>query len=455
MTLGLFVPVLAALLANGGPEPCGQGIPTFETGLAATAFRHVATNGSNATGNGTQGAPYATIAFAAGRAGPGTAIRVHPGTYAGGGAIATLHGTAAAPIWIGGVPGQPRPVLHGGANGLQLVGPRYVVLHDLEVRNATGNGINCDDGGQVANPEAARFLVCRGLFIHDIGGTGNQDGLKLSGINDFHVLDCVIERTGGGGSGSGVDMVGCHRGVIARCGFKDMSANAVQAKGGSEDVEVRWCRIEKGGGRGVNIGGSTGFEFFRPPLSAATPNTEARNIRVVANLFIGGDTPVAFVGCVDSLVANNTIITPNTWLLRVLQETVTEGGFTFLACGNNRFENNLVYYSRSELSTPVNIGGNTAAATFQFAHNLWYAWDNPALSQPTLPVPEVNGVVALDPSLLDPGTGQFAIGENSPAAGAGRHPAGAAGDFVGACYRSPPSIGAYEHADARATRTPR
>lgn len=455
MILTPLVGALAAFLAAAGPQPCGQDIPTFETGLAPTAFIHVSTTGSNSTGNGTAAAPYATIAFAAAQAAPGAAVRVHPGTYAGGGFIGGLNGTATAPIWIGGVPGQPRPVLQGGTNGLQLVRPRYVVLHDLEVRNATGNGVNCDDGGQVANPDAGRFLVCRGLFIHDIGGTGNQDGLKLSGINDFHVLDCVIERTGGAGSGSGVDMVGCHRGRIARCRFKDMSANAVQCKGGSEDVEVRWCRIENGGGRGVNIGGSTGFEFFRPPLSGTGPNAEARNIRVVGNVFIGADTPVAFVGCVDSLVANNTIVTPNTWLLRILQETVTGGGYTFLACGNNRFENNLVYFSRSELSTYVNIGGSTAPATFQFAHNLWFAYDNPALSGPALPAPEVNGVVGKDPMLLAPGAGIYAIDERSPATGAGRHPAAAPADLFGACYRNPPSIGAYEHLHSQGPRPPR
>ncbi len=446
MMPGTLVSTVAALVLGGaGPgPPCGQDVPTFETGLTPAQITHVATTGSNSTGNGSAGAPYATIAFAASLASPGTAVRVHPGTYAGGGYVEGLTGTAAAPVWIGGVPGQPRPVLQGGTNGLQLVRPRYVVLHDLEVRNATGNGINCDDGGQVANPEAARFLVCRGLHIHDIGGTGNQDGLKLSGINDFHVLDCQIERTGGAGSGSGVDMVGCHHGLIARCRFNDMSANAVQCKGGSEDVEVRWCRITNGGGRGVNIGGSTGFQFFRPPLSTTAPNAEARNIRVVCNVFAGADTPVAFVGCVDSLVANNTILTPNTWLLRILQETVTGGGYTFLACADNRFENNLVYFSRSELSTYVNIGANTAPATFEFAHNLWYAWDNPALSAPTLPAPQVNGIVGQDPLLLNPAAGQCPIHPRSPAAAAGHQPGAAPADFVGACYRDPPAIGAYE-----------
>ena len=83
------------------------------------------------------------------------------------------------------------------------------------MRNTSGNGINADDGGETANAEASRFLVFRRLRIHDVGEGGNQDGLKLSGINDYAVLDCKFARCGGGGSGSGIDQVGCHRGIVA------------------------------------------------------------------------------------------------------------------------------------------------------------------------------------------------------------------------------------------------
>ena len=156
--------------------------------------------------------------------------------------------------------------------------PNYLILHDLEVSNSSANGINFDDGGDYANEAAARYIVFDNLNIHDIGGTGNQDGLKLSGINDYVVIDCVFARCGGGMSGSGIDQVGCHRGTIAGCEFESMSGNAVQCKGGSEDIEIRWCWFKNGGERSVNLGGSTGFDYFRPPLSTTTPNIEARNL---------------------------------------------------------------------------------------------------------------------------------------------------------------------------------
>lgn len=419
-------------------------IPTFADGMAPTQQIHVATNGSNSTGNGSSANPYATISFAASQAKPGTGIVIHSGTYPGGTFLNDLHGTADAPIWIGGAPGEARPMISGGAEGLHFVRPRFVIVHDLEVSLSSGNGINADDGGEYSNPLAAHHVIFRNLFIHDIGGGGNQDGLKLSGLNDFFVLDCEIARCGGAGSGSGIDMVGCHQGMIARCNLYEQSGNAVQCKGGSEDVEIRWCRMHEAGERALNVGGSTGFEFFRPPLSTTSPNFEAKNIRVMANVISGANASMAFVGCVQCVAAHNTIVDPHNWILRILQETTTSGSFQFLPCGNNSFFNNLVYFDRSDLSTYINIGGNTAPTTFTFAHNLWFAHDNPAQSTPNLPVAETKGIYGQNPQLLNPATGDFHIPATSPAAGAGQLSGLISGDHEGRCYANPPSIGAFE-----------
>ncbi|HYE61025.1 MAG TPA: hypothetical protein VD997_03430 [Phycisphaerales bacterium] len=445
---GVFVCVLGLPMGAAVAQPCGA-VVTFADAVAPTRELHVAVNGSNATGDGTAARPLATIVAAAQRATPGTAIRVHAGTYSGGMFIANLAGTAGAPIWIGGVAGEARPVIQGGGNGIQFSRARYVVVHDLEVRGATGNGLNCDDGGEYSNADASGFLVLRNLFIHDIGSGGNNDGLKLSGIYDFWVVGCEVARCGGAASGSLVDMVGCHRGVIARNFLHEASANALQIKGGTSHIDVLWNRMEECGERAVNIGGSTGLEFFRPPVSQTGVNAEARNIRVVGNVIQGGTCAVAFVGAVDSVVSNNTIVTPHNWILRILQETVTQGGYTFAACGNSVFENNLVYFERADLSTYVNVGANTAPTTFMFRNNLWYAYDNPAASNPNLPVAETNGVRGVNPLLetaLPQAGASYKPAANGPAVGAGRGPALVSGDFVSRCYAAEPSIGAYEAA---------
>ncbi len=427
-----------------GASSCGAHV-TFATGKKPITTLHVALTGSDSVGDGTAAKPYRSVAHAVKQAKPGTAVQLGVGTYSGGVTIKDLHGTAAAPIWIGGAPGKAKPVLEGGSEGLHLTRVRYLVVHDLEVRKNKQNGINCDDGGEYANATATHHVVFSNLYVHDVGGAGNQDCLKLSGLRDYFVLGSTFEKCGGGMSGSGVDHVGCHRGVIARNTFRNLSGNAVQCKGGSVDILVAHNLLVEPGARGVNMGGSTGFTFFRPPLSKTATNAEARNIRVVANVIKGGNAPFAFVGCVDCLAANNTIIDPHSWLLRILQETKTSGGYTFAASQKGRVVNNLFYFDRQDLSTYVNIGPNTLPKTFSFESNLWYAHDQPSASAPSnLPVAETGGVVAKDPKLTSAAKGDYSIGATSPAAGKGKGPAAVAGDMAGRCYANPPSIGAHE-----------
>jgi hypothetical protein len=441
--------LLAALATVGttaqtGELPTAPVVPTFETGKQPVFEIHVAIDGQDDTGDGSAASPYASIERAAQDAAPGAAIRVHAGTYPGETYLEGLSGTDAAPIWIGGMPGEARPVIEGGGEGIHLVRVRYVIVHDLEVRNTAYNGINTDDGGDYANADAARHILFRDLSIHHIGGSGNQDCLKLSGVNDYFVLESEFAFCGGGGSGSGIDHVGCHHGLIVGNFFHDLSANAVQNKGGSQDIEIRANHMLNAGYRAVNIGGSTGYEYFRPPLSTSQPNFEARDIRVIANVIEGGETPFAFVGAVDSLAANNTIIDPENWLLRILQETVSDGTYEFLPSGNNTVLNNLFYFDRGSLSTYINIGPNTAPETFTFSNNLWYAHDDPALSQPTLPVTETDGVVGQAPMFQDPAGGDYRLQSGSPAVGQGTPVDGVVEDYDGRAYNVPPSIGAFE-----------
>ena len=441
----LRIAVLAFSLAlSGGAmgEDCDPAV-TFADGRRPLREVFVGPAGDDATADGSTNRPFRSLAKAAVGARPGDAFRLLPGVHRGGHWLANLSGTAEAPIWIGGVPGQPRPVIAGGNEALHLSRVRYVIVEHLEVREAANNGINCDDGGAYSDPEAARFVVFRNLHLHDIGTGGNQDALKLSGLNDYFVLDCEFARTSAGGSG--IDHVGCHRGVIARCRFTDMGSNAIQCKGGTASLDIRQNRFIRGGQRAINLGGSTDFPYFRPPLSTTQPNAEARDLRVFANVFQGAETPVAFVGAVNCLVANNTIIEPRRWLLRVLQETVSRDGRSFEACASNRFLNNVVVFRRSQIRSAVNIGQGTAATTFEFAHNLWFALDEPGRSAPDLPVPEQRGVTGFDPAFRDAEGGDYRLKVGSPAIGAGRSLPNVKADCAGTCFLTPPGVGAFEN----------
>lgn len=422
-----------------GPDPAAcAAIPSFDDGLTPRRELHVTVDGDDADGDGSEAHPFASLGRAAREARPGTAIRLHPGRHAGGSYLEDLRGEPGAPIWLGGLPGAARPRIEGGATGLHLVRPSWLVVHDLELAGAEANGLNVDDGGAVDDATAAEHLVLRDLDIHDVGAGGNQDCLKLSGTRMLQVLDSRFARCGGGGSG--IDMVGAHQALVARSVFEAMGANAIQVKGGSRDVEIRWNRMREGGARVVNLGGSTGFDFFRPPLDPTGENAEARDVRLLANVIEGGDTPWAFVGCVDCLVAQNTVVEPGVWLMRILQETTTGGGFTFAPARGGRVVNNLFVFRRARLRSDVNVGGGTAPETFGFEHNLWYALDAPDRSAPSLPTVERGGLSGRDPLLGAEGR----IPAESPAAGAGRAGAWAPGDLNGACWADPPAIGAFE-----------
>jgi hypothetical protein len=419
--------------------------PTFAAGKTPTRTLHVAANAA-AGGDGSSGAPFQNIEQAAAVATPGTAIRLGPGTHVSDQFISMLHGTAAAPIWIGGEPGQPKPIISGGGEALHLSRANYVVVHDLEVTGATANGFNFDDGADYDDATAAQYIAVERVFIHDIGTGGNNDCLKVSGINHLWVYDSHFENCGSGGSG--VDHVGCHDAVIANNVFDGAMSTAVQAKGGSRNIEIRANRIRIDGGRAINLGGSTGFEFFRPSLSTSAPNAEARDIRAVANYIYSENTssaPFAFVGCVDCLVAHNVARGQQRWNLRILQETTSDGTYTFEPASNGRVINNSFVFLAETLSTAVNVGADTDAASFEFRSNLWYASDDPSRSAPTsLPAAEVDGVVGM-PSAY--GDANIAWDPHGPFARPctpehfGADLPEVTGDALGSCFGAPRPIG--------------
>lgn len=323
----------------------------------------------------------------------GTTIRIAPGHYRGGLSARSLQGEPGRPIVLAAAEHDRPPVIEGGDTGLHLSDPAYVELRGLVIAGVRGNGLNIDDGGSYDSP--ARHVLLRGLTVRDVGPRGNLDGIKLSGVDDFRVEGCTVERWGSGGSG--IDMVGCHRGTVSGCTFRHTEGigdSGVQAKGGSREVRVAGCRFEHAGSRAVNLGGSTGLAFFRPKPQGY----EAKGITVEDCTFIGSQAPVAFVGVDGAEVRHNTIYRPRRYTVRILQETT---GPDFVPCRNGRFTDNLIVYRSDEMVLPVNVGPRTASETFELARNAWYCLDAPGRSRPELPIPEADGVYGVDPRFRD------------------------------------------------------
>lgn len=345
------------------------------------------------------GAALGLAAAAVTAAVPGTRILLAPGVYGGGFHFRNVRGEAGRPIVVAAADPGRRPVFRDANTGLHFSNPAFLELHDLEFTQLAHNGLNLDDGGAADAPESARDVVLRGLRIADIGADGNHDGIKLSGLWNFTVTGCTVERWGTRG-GSAIDMVGCHRGRIEGNTFRHNqpeppNCTGVQCKGGSSGIAIRRNRFEHAGGRAVNIGGSTGLEYFRPQLAPGGERAEARDIRVEGNTFVGAVTPLAFVGVDGAIVRFNTIERPGRWAIRILQENKTEG---FVPCRGGQFTDNVIVFDGSRWAeSGVNIGGGTAPETFTFARNWWYCASDPGRSRPRLPVAEADGVYGTPP----------------------------------------------------------
>jgi len=315
---------------------------------------------------------------------PGTTIVLEPGRYEGGIYLSGVSGTDNAPIIIEAADPNDPPFFSGGGQAMHLSDCNHIILRNLKIKGFPSNGINIDDGGSYETP--AHHITLENLAILHIGPKGNHDALKMSGVDHFVVRACYFEGWGG----SGIDMVGCHYGVVEDCKFVGRNgfeqSNAVQLKGGTEQVLVQTSLFKNAGQRAINLGGSTGLQFFRPEVR----DYEARNITIAGNRFIGSMAPVAWVTADGGRVHHNTIVLPEKWILRILQETKDA---RFKPCHDGIFENNLIIFdSRTEIF--VNIGPGTSPETFVFRNNAWH--DLKGNRKPSLPTAENGGVYQID-----------------------------------------------------------
>jgi hypothetical protein len=284
----------------------------------------------------------------------------------------------------------------------------FVQIKGFIFQQQTGNGFNIDDGGSYTTP--SHHIIFDSCTFRNIKATGNNDLLKMSGVDFFEIRNCTFLN--GAAGGSGIDMVGCHEGLISGNRFENLGSNSIQAKGGSKNIRIQYNYFTNGGERTLNLGGSTNLKLFRPPDA----HYEAAQLTVYSNIFIGSNVPIAFVGCVQTEVTSNTFYLPQKWVIRILQETVDTS--RFYPCGNNSFTNNIIWHD-NRVQIDCNIGPNTNPQSFQFSNNLWYHSQNPVWSGPLLPVKDINSITGRDPLFNNAAAGDFSLKKGSPAAGKG------------------------------------
>jgi len=363
---------------------------------------------------------------------PGDTIMFREGIYTASNFVSSLQGTSEKWITITANPNE-EVIFRGQSTAIHLSDPAYILISNLKFEGQTANGVNIDDGGTFETP--AHDIIIENCEWRSMNATGNNDMLKMSGVDNFIIRNCRFSN--GSPGGSGIDMVGCHDGVIENCIFFNQGSNSIQTKGGSSQITIQKNKFVNGGLRSLNIGGSTGPAYFRP----IDAKYEAKEINVYSNIFIGSQSPIAFVGAINCSVINNTIYLPSKWAIRILQENTSEG---FLKCGFNSFINNIVYVNNSSANPTINIGPNTEPETFYFSNNLWFNQDNLNWPGPNLPVTEPNSYKNLDPMISLNNQGELIIDKSSPVKGLGLDVPNPKEDIDGNLFNSPRSIGAKE-----------
>jgi hypothetical protein len=135
-------------------------------------------------------------------------------------------------------------------------------------------------------------------------------------------------------------------------------------KGGCKEIVIRHNRLEHAGDRAMNIGGSTGPQFFRPALDhwpRGESKYEARDITVEANTIVGSNSALCFVNVDGAIARANTIVHPQRWAIRILQETRLPG---FVPSRGGVFRDNLIVFRSDHwIEGGCNVGEGTAAET--------------------------------------------------------------------------------------------
>jgi len=298
--------------------------------LSGSAFAtdiFVATNGNDSTGNGSIGAPYATLTKAVSVAAAGDTINMRAGSY-------TQHlywdsgpnGAPGAYITIQAYDGDRTVSLtgeSGRANTIDLPGRQYIKLIGLEVTaSQTGGYYPVKVGAYAAHVDVLR------CYIHD-SGTG--DVVKLT-VSDYVTVEgCEISYPGGqspSGNNQGIDNVDVDYAIYRNNYFHHMADLAFYAKGGAENCIAEGNVIYGVGSAPdfpappIYLGGETDFEFM-DGATFQTYNMIVRN-NIVTDWGGGG---VSSCDSYHGYVYNNAFINcgnpTNNWGL-VWQRTSTD-----------------------------------------------------------------------------------------------------------------------------------
>ncbi len=437
---------------------------------------HVAVNGDDITGDGSEANPYGGVQRAISDTSPGDAIYVHEGEYLNepspGGY--PMYGAPGQYVYLMGAPGESKPVFSGSATAsfVSMTGgenpPHHFVLKDLIYRKAEPTvGSHCINiyGANQYSPNVHNVIVDGCEFYQQ---ARYSEMIKMAGVDSFVIKNCIMNASNA--SVIGMAGVGCHDGEVYNCRVDSCLQSGIQFKGGSSEIVIRNNVVNMAYFTGINCGGDSDTEVFRPPLNEMEePAYEARGIHVYSNLIIDVAAPIAFDTARNCKAYNNLIVvTDKTRSPSGLESTygllwVRHSGHYDCPSPSrdNLLANNIFYFREKEPYYPnvfwqLSVGDEgDYSDTHEFYNNLWYCFEDSTKSwaswnmdgQVDYPIVR-NNVFSRDPMIqTDPDTG-LPVAINSVILGGRGVPVSPPDgfeyrDFFGEEYSYPPPIGPF------------
>jgi hypothetical protein len=304
---------------------------------------------------------------------PGDEIVLMPGQHRPA-VLADLRGERGNPITIRSVAPHAPAVILADQDGLRLVRPQFVVVENIQIRDATMYGLlvdGRDDAGTAAEPWPSH-LVIRDVVIERIGPQGNRHGMRLSCLRRVDIEGCRVEGWGG----AAIEIVGSHDVSLLRCQLKGLPDHGqqcgVQMRGGSVNVRIEQSRFENAGLYAVLFGGRSAPDEFCPPLpetETAASSFEIRSGYVEKSLILAGSNAIGFFGAAECLARNCTIIRPRGSVL-VIGHDPADPRVSPLQRGI--FGANLILWKPGDLTALAIVDPAVDAADFVVEPNLWW-----------------------------------------------------------------------------------
>jgi hypothetical protein len=415
----------------GDPESL---LPRWYTSFAPTRRVHVATDGDDARDGLTAATALRTPAAAFRIATPGTEIAFAPGMYRGMCPyFEDLRGEESAPIVLRSS-GGPRAAQFDceRAGGWMLVRPRYVAFDGLEIFGSPNDGhvLNMASGAAPVTTLAEHVVVHRS-YLHDAG----RHAIKFSQAQNITLVgnEFANSRT----RDLLISFVAVDD-VIVAGNYGHDAGSFNQIKGGSRRSTWYRNRVERTE-QGILVGGDcTGSQF----LVHADANAEAQDVRVWDNVLTETSRAFRFVSCHNCEVAHNTWYSsaPNQAMF-MLNTGFDCGGPSEVPLRNENITVRNNIFAATRPFVYVIAGQMPAGLTMD--HNLWWAGGDPSATGTDVPFAgEASSLYGMDPGFAGAPM-DLQLSAMSPARGRGVSVPWAVGNAAGACWSSPPNMGAF------------